>query len=211
MISKISGQLILLQEEFATLAIPPFEYQVFISEFTRRQLQGRLGEQVTLVTIHYIDGNPQKGGRMNPRLIGFNSEIEREFFDQFCSVDGVGVKKALRAMVRPVEDIAKAIEEQDFKGVSTLPGIGTAMSERIIAKLRRKMGKYALLVSQGMGSATIAERNVMEDTYQILCSLGHSEQEARKMLDGVLKSKRKFKDVEEMLQAVYDNSAGGGE
>lgn len=207
MISKISGQLILLQDEFATLAVSPFEYQVFISEYTRRQLQGRIGEQISLITIHYIDGNPQKGGRMNPRLIGFNSEIEREFFDQFCSVDGVGVKKALRAMVRPVEDIAKAIEEQDFKGVSTLPGIGTAMSERIIAKLRRKMGKYALLVSQGMGSATVADRNVIDDTYQILCSLGHSEQEARKMLDGVLKNKRKFKDVEEMLQAVYDNSA----
>jgi Holliday junction DNA helicase RuvA len=206
-ISKISGQLILLQDEFATLAVSPFEYQVFISEYTRRQLQGRIGEQISLITIHYIDGNPQKGGRMNPRLIGFNSEIEREFFDQFCSVDGVGVKKALRAMVRPVEDIAKAIEEQDFKGVSTLPGIGTAMSERIIAKLRRKMGKYALLVSQGMGSATVADRNVIDDTYQILCSLGHSEQEARKMLDGVLKNKRKFKDVEEMLQAVYDNSA----
>jgi Holliday junction DNA helicase RuvA len=208
-ISKISGQLILLQDEFATLAVSPFEYQVFISEYTRRQLQGRVGEQISLITIHYIDGNPQKGGRMNPRLIGFNSEIEREFFDQFCSVDGVGVKKALRAMVRPVEDIAKAIEEQDFKGVSTLPGIGTAMSERIIAKLRRKMGKYALLVSQGMGSATVADRNVIDDTYQILCSLGHSEQEARKMLDGVLKNKRKFKDVEEMLQAVYDNSATG--
>ena len=209
MISKISGQLILLQDEFATLAVSPFEYQVFISEYTRRQLQGRIGEQISLITIHYIDGNPQKGGRMNPRLIGFNSEIEREFFDQFCSVDGVGVKKALRAMVRPVEDIAKAIEEQDFKGVSTLPGIGTAMSERIIAKLRRKMGKYALLVSQGMGSATVAYRNVIDDTYQIICSLGHSEQDARMMIVGVIMNKRKFKDVEEMLQAVYDNSATG--
>ena len=206
MISKISGQLILLQDEFATLAVSPFEYQVFISEYTRRQLQGRIGEQISLITIHYIDGNPQKGGRMNPRLIGFNSEIEREFFDQFCSVDGVGVKKALRAMVRPVEDIAKAIEEQDFKGVSTLPGIGTAMSERIIAKLRRKMGKYALLVSQGMGSATVADRNVIDDTYQILCSLGHSEQEARKMLDGVLKNKRKFKEINQLFSTTNGRS-----
>jgi Holliday junction DNA helicase RuvA len=196
-------------EDCATLEVPPFEYEVLISEFTRRQLQSHVGEAVTLHTIHYIDGNPQKGGRMTPRLIGFNSEIEREFFEQFCSVDGVGVKKALRAMVRPVEDIAKAIEEQDFKGVSTLPGIGAAMSERIIAKLRRKMGKYALLVSQGLASVDPSERNVMDDTYQILCSLGHSELEARKMIDGVLKTKRKFKDVEEMLQAVYDNSAGG--
>ncbi|MFN5321134.1 MAG: Holliday junction branch migration protein RuvA [Planctomycetota bacterium] len=209
MISKLSGRLLVLLEEFATLAVPPFEYQVLISEFTRRQLQGRVGEEVSLLTIHYIDGNPQKGGRMTPRLIGFNSEIEREFFEQFCSVDGVGVKKALRAMVRPVEDIAKAIEEQDFKGVSTLPGIGAAMSERIIAKLRRKMGKYALLVSQGLATVDASERNVIDDTYQILCSLGHTELEARKMIDGVLKHKRKFKDVEEMLQAVYDNSAAG--
>ncbi len=208
MIRKLSGRLLVLMEDCATLEVSPFEYEVLISEFTRRQLQGRVGEAVSLHTIHYIDGNPQKGGRMTPRLIGFNSEIEREFFEQFCSVDGVGVKKALRAMVRPVEDIAKAIEEQDFKGVSTLPGIGAAMSERIIAKLRRKMGKYALLVSQGLTSVDPSERNVMDDTYQILCSLGHSEIEARKMIDGVLKTKRKFKDVEEMLQAVYDNSAG---
>jgi Holliday junction DNA helicase RuvA len=48
----------------------------------------------------------------------------------------------------------------------------------------------------------------MDDTYQILCSLGHHESEARRMIDTVLKTKRKFKDVEEMLQAVYDTTSG---
>ena len=66
-------------------------------------------------------------GRMTPRLIGFLSEIEREFFDLFCSVDGVGVKKALRAMVRPVKEVATAIEEQDATLLSALPGVGPAM------------------------------------------------------------------------------------
>ena len=73
-----------------------------------------VGEKVSLYTIQYIDGNPQKGGRMTPRLIGFNSQIERQFFELFCSVPGLGVKKALKAMVRPVQDIAKSIEEQDL-------------------------------------------------------------------------------------------------
>ncbi len=208
MISKISGILLVLNDDTATLDIPPFEYQVLIPDFTRRHLQAKVGEKVTLHTIHYFEGNPQKGGRMVPRLVGFTSEVEREFFEQFCSVDGVGAKKALRAMVRPVQDIAKAIEQQDFKSVSTLPGIGAAMSERIVAKLRRKMGKFALLVAKAIGEDEgLIERSVVDDTYQILCSLGHSEADARQLLEAAISTKKKFKDVDELLQAVYDTSA----
>ncbi len=207
MISRITGTLTSLSDEVANFEIPPFEYQVLITEFTRRHLQVQIGEVVTLETIHYLEGNPQKGGKMIPRLIGFLSDVEREFFDQFCSVDGVGVKKALRAMVRPVQDIAKAIEQQDLKGVSTLPGIGPAMAERIVAKLRRKMGKFALLVLRGDSQETVrTASNVIDDTYQILISFGHAESDARRLLENALKSAKNYKSVEELLQAVYDNS-----
>ena len=87
-------------------------------------------------------------GRLTPRLIGFLTEVEREFFELFCSVDGVGVKKALRAMVRPVREVATAIEEQDTKALSALPGIGPATAERIVAKLRRKVPKFALMAAR---------------------------------------------------------------
>ncbi len=86
------------------------------------------------------------GGRLTPRLVGFLSTPERDFFELFCSVDGVGVKKALRAMTQPVQDTAIMIEQQDAKGALWLPGVGPATAERIIAKLRRKMPKFALLV-----------------------------------------------------------------
>lgn len=210
MITKLKGKLISVADDFAIIEVDPFEYQVLIPDFTRRQLQSSVNETVSLHTIQYIDGNVQKGGRMTPRLIGFISEIEREFFEIFCSVDGVGVKKALRAMVRPVPDVARAIEQQDVKNIATLPGIGPATSERIVAKLRRKMPKFALMAPTETESAVAeVEHDIVEETYQILLTLGHNESEARKMIETPLSSKKKYKDVDTLLQAVYEQVAGG--
>jgi holliday junction DNA helicase RuvA len=206
-ITRLSGQLLRLDDDSATLGIEAFEYQIFIAEFTRRQLQASVGQATSLHTIYYHDGDPSRG-RVTPRLVGFLSEVEREFFDMFCSVDGVGAKKALRAMVRPVQDIAVMIEEQDVKGLSSLPGVGAATAERIIAKLRRKMSKFALLVGRQEPYAADVERDVVEETFNALRTLGHSESDSRRLLDTVLKTKRKFGDVEAMLQAIYQQSHG---
>jgi holliday junction DNA helicase RuvA len=145
-------------------------------------------------------------GRMTPRLVGFLSEIEREFFDLFCSVDGVGVKKCLRAMVRPVKEVATAIEEQDAKTLSSLPGIGAAMAERIIAKLRRKVPKFALMAVREEKREAEVEPDVVSETYEVLRTLGHSESEARRLLDAALGAKKKFKDVQSLIEAIYQQS-----
>ena len=207
MITKITGKLLAVADEAATLEIQAFEYEVLIPDFNRRQLQSKLGQTVSFHTLHYLDGNPAHG-RLTPRLIGFLREIEREFFEMICSVDGVGVKKALRAMVRPVQDVAVMIEEQDAKGLSTLPGVGSATAERIIAKLRRKMPKFALLVGHDDVADSIVRRDVVEETYQALVALGHSESDARKLVDSALQTKQKYTDVETMLRAIYDTSHG---
>jgi Holliday junction DNA helicase RuvA len=209
-ITRISGQLVKLDDDSATLGVEALEYQVFIAEFSRRQLQPLVGQPVSLHTIYYHDGDPSRG-RVTPRLVGFLSEVEREFFEMFCSVDGVGAKKALRAMVRPVQDIAVMIEEQDVKGLSSLPGVGAATGERIIAKLRRKMSKFALLVARQEAYEADVKRDVVEEAYDALRTLGHSEADARRLLDGVLKTKRKYADVEQLLHAIYQQSHGRSE
>ncbi|MGO8689903.1 MAG: Holliday junction branch migration protein RuvA [Thermoguttaceae bacterium] len=205
MITKITGQLIALEENVLALGVGAFEYEILIPEFTRRQLQGQIGQEISLHTVDYLEGNPMQG-RMTPRLIGFLSEIEREFFDLFCSVDGVGVKKALRAMVRPVKEVATAIEEQDATLLSALPGIGPAMSERIIAKLRRKVPKFALMVAQQEVHEAEVESDVVVETFEVLRRLGHSESDARKLLDAALSAKKKYADVQGLLQAIYQQS-----
>ncbi len=206
MITKITGRLLQVGEQTLTLGIDAFEYEVLIPEFTRRQLQGSRGQDVSLHTIQYIDGNVQKGGRLMPRLIGFLNEVEREFFDLFCSVDGVGVKKALRAMVRPVPEVAQIIEQKDEKLLASLPGIGPSSADRIIAKLHRKMPKFALLVTRESAGGDGVDRDVISETFEVLRTLGHSESEARKLLDAALAAKKSYKDVESLLQAVYQQS-----
>jgi Holliday junction DNA helicase RuvA len=205
LITKVTGRLIELGEDRLTLGIDALEYEVLTPEFTRRHLQHQVGNQVSLFTIEYLEGNPMQG-RMTPRLIGFLSEVEREFFELFCSVDGVGVRKALRAMTRPVKDIATAIEEQDGKFLSSLPGIGPAMSERIIAKLRRKVPKFALMVAQREAGDSEVPSDVVSETYEVLRKLGHSESDARRLLDTALAAKKKYADVQDLLQAIYQQS-----
>ena len=155
--------------------------------------------------MHYLEGNPAQG-RLTPRLVGFLDENEREFFTLFCSVDGVGAKKALRAMLRPVREVAEMIEEQDASGLTQLPGVGPATADRIIAKLRRKVPKFALMVAQESDQKAEVQRDVVSETFEVLRSLGHSDTDARRLLDEALSAKKKYKDVEALLQAVYAKS-----
>ncbi len=213
MITLIRGILRSVGDEELILGVEPFELEVLIPESARRQLQQKVGEMVGLHTLFYIEGN-QMGGRMTPRLVGFQSAIDREFFEIFCSVDGVGVRKALRAMNQPTRELARTIQDQNVKFLATSPGIGEAIAERIVAKLRRKVGKYALIVgsegdpasasaSAANGKPDNAEPDVIRDTFAALLSVGHNESQARQAIDRVLAGKKKYKNVADMIDAIY--------
>ncbi len=214
MITRITGILNRVLDEEVRLQVGALEYQVLVPEFVRRKVQGQIGQEVTLYTSHYLDGNPMQG-KVVPRLIGFAAEPELDFFELFCTVDKVGVRKALKALVRPVKEIADAIQRQDPKWLTTLPGVGAATAEQIIATLRRKVTKYALMPSsepasngsaESAGKVVVIDGNVIEDAYQALMSLGHSPVEARNKLDRVLATGKSFKSVEDVLLEIYKNN-----
>jgi Holliday junction DNA helicase RuvA len=128
--------------------------------------------------------------------------VEREFFELICEVDGVGVRKALRAIIRPVGEIAAAIDGQDAKTLATLPGIGAATAERMIAKLRRRMPKFALLVAREAPGEAVAT-DVLSETFDVLRSLGHSDADARRLVDALRQEKKKPADVQAALEIIY--------
>jgi Holliday junction DNA helicase RuvA len=210
MITKLTGVLNRVLDEEVRIQAGPFEYQVLVPDFVRRPLQSRLGQEVTLHTSDYLDGNPMQG-RVVPRLLGFLTEGELEFFELFCTVDKVGTRKAIKALVRPIKEIANAIQRQDSKWLTTLPGVGAATAEQIVATLRRKVTKFALMAEPrgeddadaAAVPATVVDGNVIEDAYQALMSVGHSPVEARNRLDRVLASGKSYKSVEEILLEIY--------
>jgi len=202
MISGITGTLKAVFEEFVILQAGFMQIEVLIPEFTRRKMQTLVGQEVSFFTIFYLDGNPAQG-KLTPKLIGFQTELEREFFELFCSVDGVGAKKALRAMIYPVEEVAYSIKEQDAKTLATLPGIGPATAERMIAKLRRKVSKFAIFspASGDFETPKTVDQGMMADAFQALLVLGYTETDARKRVEKVAKSKTEFKTVQEVILA----------
>jgi holliday junction DNA helicase RuvA len=209
MITKMTGRLNRVLDEEVRLQVGGLEYQVLVPEFVRRNIQLKVGQEVTLHTSEYFEGNPMQG-RVVPRFIGFVSETELEFFELFCTVDKVGTRKAIKALMRPIKEIANAIQRQDAKWLTTLPGVGAATAEQIVATLRRKVTKFALMPSEGdVGSeekaaaGVVIDGNLLEDAYQALMSLGHSPSEARERLDSVLTNGRTFKTAEEIILEIY--------
>jgi len=207
MITKICGVLNRVLDEEVRLQIDAFEHQVLVPEFVRRQLQGHLGEEITLHTSEYHEGNPMQG-RMVPRLIGFMTEAELEFFELFCTVDKVGVRKAIKALVRPVREMADAIQRQDAKWLTTLPGVGPSTADQIVATLRKKVTKFALIpvAKDGADTATPqapVDGDLIEDAYRALLTVGHTPVDARNLLDKALGGGKSFPSVEDILLEIY--------
>jgi Holliday junction DNA helicase RuvA len=209
MITKMTGLVSRVLDEDVRLQVGPLEYQVMVPEFVRRQVQSRVGHELTLHTSEYLEGNPMQG-RVVPRIIGFLQEAELEFFELFCTVDKVGARKALKALIRPVREIAEAIQRQDAKWLTTLPGVGAATAEQIVATLRRKVTRFTVLApASADGTAAppppqTVDGIVLEDTYQALLALGLSPSEARDRLDKALAGGKRFASVEEMLTEIYN-------
>ena len=217
MVTKMTGTLTRVLDDEVRLQVGPIEYQLLVAEAVRRVIQMRSGEELTFHISEYLEGN-SSGNRFIPRLIGFIHESELDFFDLFCTVEKIGVKKALKAMARPVREIADAIARQDVKWLSTLPGIGATTAEQIVTTLKRKVmsftaGSVPVEPSEpgskpkAPGEAVPTTNGKMiDDVYQALMGLGLAPAEARTQLDSLLTSGKTFTSVQDAIALIFARS-----
>ena len=107
-----------------------------------------------LLTIHYHATQNQP----RPVLIGFTSELDKEFFEKLITVKDVGPLVAARALAAPVGEIAAAIARQDEAYLRRLPGIGPQKAKNIVAQLSGKVAKFALAQRGSRGSGEARRR-----------------------------------------------------
>jgi holliday junction DNA helicase RuvA len=182
-------------------------YEVHLPGFVRDALRGTAtngGDAVELHISYHVSANQPR-----PILVGFLREVEQEFFESFITVDGVGPTKAIRAINQPIETIADAIERKDITFLRRLPGIGERTAEKIVAALRGKVAKYALLRTEPPAPTREVRVDFRDEVIDVLTGqLGHRAAEARQMVERALQRNPGIGSAEELFQEVYRAERG---
>ncbi len=207
MIARLTGRL----QEVAGAAIlvdtgGGLWYEVLVPACDIERLTRRVGQEVVLHTIHYIEGDPSRGNVV-PRLVGFLSETDRAFFRTFTTVKGIGIRKALRALARPIPEIAAAIQAKDPKPLTLLPEIGKRTAEQIIAELQGRIDEFAPAVGAAATADALGEGAV--EAVAILVQLGERRPDAVALVERVLAVAPELTGAEEIITQVYRLKAGG--
>jgi len=210
LISEITGEVLYdrIAHNSLLLRVNSFCYEVYvpsgIAARLRQTPQHERQNPLTLYTIHYIDGG-LAGGHLTPKLVGFLNPLDREFFETFTKVPGVGFMRALKCLVRPLNEIAQAIERGDTATLKELPYIGAKTSERIVTDLRGKMAKFALAHSDeplSVESAPLSDLKM--EAIQVLEQLEYSHSEAQRMATEILARHKGLKSIDEFLRKVFE-------
>ncbi len=205
MIARIMGNIEEVSEHAVLIATDHgIGYEILVPAVDLATCSGMLGEDIVFHTIHLIEGDPSRG-QVLPRLIGFLTEGDREFFRAFTKVKGIGVRKALRALVRPIAEIASAIESKDAKSLVALPEIGKRTAETIIAELNGKVADFAEAgeYSREHDVEPAEMTQAGAEAVAALVQLGEKRSEAKYLVDRVLSVAPEIDSAEKIIQQVY--------
>lgn len=215
MISEITGEVLYdrIRRTSLLLRVDSLCYEILvpsgIASRLRTSAESARANPVTFYTIYYIDGG-LGGGHLTPRLVGFLDPLDREFFEQFTTVPGVGFMKALKCLVQPVNQIARAIERGDNAFLEELPFVGSKTAERIVTELRGKMAKFALAHSEA--PLSIEKESVSElkgEALEVLLQLEYSRAEAHRMVEDIFARYKHLKTTEDFLRKVFEQKQEG--
>jgi Holliday junction DNA helicase RuvA len=200
MIARLEGKLVKLDTDSALVQVGSVSYEVMLPGYCVSALAGRVGSDVIFCTMEYYEG-ALGGGNLIPRIVGFLSDTERDFFEKFTSVKGIGIRKGLRSLSMPIANIASAIEAGDDKMLTALDGIGKRTAQQIIAELKGKLGSFAVGVEQAAAKA--AFRPFQAEALEILIAWGEKRNEAIELIELACRKHPDVKSAEELVPLVY--------
>lgn len=202
MIARISGKVIEKGVNFLIVDVAGICYEIFIPQAVMQRLDENMSGdgRVNLITYHYFQVEPSKS---TPILIGFLNEVEKEFFEVFITVSGIGPRAALKALNKPISLIARAIDEGDLNFLKSLPGIGQQRAREIVAKLQNKVGKFGLIQDTKIKEQEMKTKDITEEALAVLVQLEYKKSEALNMIKKALERSPNIETTEDLLNEVY--------
>ncbi|MEN6425282.1 MAG: Holliday junction branch migration protein RuvA [Phycisphaerales bacterium] len=202
MIAGIEGKLVQLGTENGLVRVGAVTYEVMLPGYCVSALSGRIGEDISLCTMEYYEGS-LGGGNLIPRLVGFLSPVEREFFSTFISVKGLGIRKGLRALSIPIADVAGAVEAGDEKVLMTLAGIGRKMAQQIVGELKGKLDAFAFGAEPAARAAQTRLKPFQAEAIEILVAWGEKRNEAMELIELAGQRHPEIDTAETLVPLIY--------
>jgi Holliday junction DNA helicase RuvA len=200
MIVQIYGKVCQINQNSLVLELNGLCYEVLVPTTILIRIVASMPEDrlIRLVTYHYHQVEPS---RSTPVLIGFSNKLEKEFFELFISVSGIGPRAAIKAINQPISVIAQGIYRGDIKFLTSLPGIGQQKAKNIVASLQDKVARFGLL--QDAAEKKALEPDIETEALQVLEQLQYNKQEAKEMIKRALQRSPAINAVSELLNEVY--------
>ena len=191
MISWINGELVeswqINQKFFALINCQGLGYEIQILEsfFLKLKTNSHSKKNLTLWIKHIKKED-------SDLLFGFTSKDQKNFFIEILSIRGVGAQIGMGILNKfSISEVINAVNTKNKKLISSIPGIGQKMSERLILELKSKFKNEFQI-----------EESIIKDQYHIedseinkivgdiqltLKSLSYTKNEIRSILPIIIK------------------------
>jgi holliday junction DNA helicase RuvA len=210
-IATLAGRLRRKLEDRVIVECGGLGYEVFLPPIALRQIEhvaagpGEKGSELELVIYYHATRDQPR-----PVLIGFTSDLDKEFFEKLITVKDIGPMVAARALALPVGELAAAIARQDEKFLRGLPGVGPQKAKNMVAQLQNKVAKFAL-AREGAPAEPIAAAaapvdadSLRELVWEIMVKqLGHRPSEASQLITDALRRRPSIMSPEELFDEIY--------
>lgn len=207
MIGYLEGKILQFEPDGVLLLVGSIGYEVLLNpQMVEKVMSQSSDESVVSLYIYYHQTERQP----KPVLIGFETLEDKEFFQTFITVDAIGPMKAVKAMTRPVNEMAGAIEKKDVSFLTGLSGIGKRTAEKIIATLHGKVEKFIAVTDHTKENEPdkipVEMLNISQQVADVLVEqLGHSHLSAKRMIKEAFERNMTISTPE----ALFDEIFGG--
>jgi Holliday junction DNA helicase RuvA len=198
-IASLSGQYRTRSGESLVLDVGGVGYLIYLPPVVWSAL-GELhpGQPLCFEVVYTASAQQPK-----PTLFGFLSVEEKEFFELFSSVPRMGGRNAAKAMVLPVNVLARAIQEGNGALLTSLPGVSGTGAEKIIAALRKKVAPFAALEHVAAAPPSDSRDELKADAVALLEVMDVKRQEANRAVEQIIEAEPELATVQDVITEFF--------
>tara|TARA_B100000886_G_scaffold70876_1_gene45055 strand:- start:565 stop:1242 length:678 start_codon:yes stop_codon:yes gene_type:complete len=207
LISWISGELIELwqtnQKFFILINCQGLGYEIQILEsfFLKLKTNEISNNHITLWVKHIKKEDTDL-------LFGFTSRYQKNFFAEILDIRGIGSQIGMGLLNKfSTIEIIEAINAQNKKLISSVPGIGQKMTERLILELKNKF-KNEILIYEQKNKDEFLNMNteinkILDDLNLTLKSLNYKNKEIKSIMPIIINEVKSLSKKEKKFSFEY--------